>query len=264
MANLLYLALFTFLNIVIFHGYGEMMIYEDGYTVTTVIDGNKLQINPHSAVSRSGSHDLLLLDSSASVFYTLSFPLSKESVMKRFVGNQEGFADGDAISAKFNKPKSFTVDSKGNAYVADRANFAVRKITRTGVTTTIAGGYSKNGRTDGPGRNATFSTDYELTFVPELCALLVMDRGSKLIRLINLKQEDCGSPKSGLGASVIWASALIVPCLVGLVIGFAVRPYIMPHTGAQSCQSQQIMDDLPNETGETSTDALLRHQKRNC
>ncbi|KAH9616658.1 hypothetical protein KSS87_016386 [Heliosperma pusillum] len=217
------------MKISMFVGYGEM-IYEDGYTVTTVIDGNKLQINPHSAVSRSGSHDLLLLDSSASVFYTLSFPLSQESVLKRFVGNEKGFVDGDAISAKFNKPRSFTVDSKGNAYVADRSNFAVRKISQSGVTTTIAGGYSKKpGRTDGPGRNVTFSDDYELTFVPEMCALLVMDHGNKLIRLINLKQENCGSPKSGLGMGAIWASAVIVPCLVGLVIGFAVRPYIMPH-----------------------------------
>lgn len=53
------------------------MIYEDGYTVTTVFDGNKLNINPHSIASYKGSHDLFLLDSSNSVFYTLSLPLSQ-------------------------------------------------------------------------------------------------------------------------------------------------------------------------------------------
>ncbi|KAL9240926.1 hypothetical protein vseg_015091 [Gypsophila vaccaria] len=219
----------TFFTLVIIHGYGEM-IYEEGYSVKTVVDGNKLEINPHSLVSRSLFHDFILLDSSASVFYSLSFPLSQESVMRRLAGNEKGYKDGDA--AMFNKPRSFTVDLKGNVYVADRVNYAIRKISRSGVTTTIAGGFLKTtGRADGPGRNVTFSSDYELTFVPEMCALLVMDHGNKLIRLINLKQEDCGSPKSGdsgLAVSAVWAAALIIPCLVGLVIGFAIRPYVMP------------------------------------
>ncbi|KAK9707353.1 hypothetical protein RND81_07G191800 [Saponaria officinalis] len=262
-AHLSCLAFFTLFNFFIIHGYGEI-IYEEGYSVKTVVDGNKLNINPHSVVFRLGFHDLILLDSSASLFYTLSFPLSQESVIKKFAGNEKGYSDG--VAAMFNKPRSFTVDLKGNAYVADRDNFAIRKISRSGVTTTIAGGYLKTrGRVDGPGRNATFSPDYELTFVPEMCALLVMDHGNKLIRLINLKQEDCGSPKSGLAVGAVWASAIIIPCLVGLVIGFAIRPYIMPQTGrVQPPQGQQTMDVLPNETGETNTDALLRHQKRNC
>jgi len=34
-----------------------------------------------------------------------------------------------------------------------------------------------------------------------------------------------------LGVSAVWASAIIVPCLLGLVIGFASRPYIMPYDG---------------------------------
>jgi hypothetical protein len=71
-------------------------------------------------------------------------------------------------------------------------NGAVRKIAPSGFTTTIAGGRSKGpGRKDGPAQNATFSSDFELVYVPKMCALLVTDRGNRLIRQINLKQEDC-------------------------------------------------------------------------
>lgn len=57
---------------------------------------------------------------------------------------------------------------------------------------TIAGGYSrKPGKADGPAQNASFSEDFELFFVPKLCALLIADRGSRLVRQISLKPNDC-------------------------------------------------------------------------
>lgn len=59
---------------------------------------------------------------------------------------------------------------------------------------TIAGGYThslKPGREDGPSQNATFSPDLELALFADKCALLISDRGSQLVRLINLKPEDC-------------------------------------------------------------------------
>lgn len=60
--------------------------------------------------------------------------------------------------------------------------------------TTIAGGFSnKAGKKDGSGKDATFSTDYELVFIPQRCALIVSDIGNSLVRQINLKPEDCSS-----------------------------------------------------------------------
>lgn len=44
-----------------------------------------------------------------------------------------GFSDGELDSAMFNKPKSFAVDLKGNLYVADKSNHAIRKISKSGV-----------------------------------------------------------------------------------------------------------------------------------
>ncbi|MCL7042295.1 hypothetical protein MKW94_028502, partial [Papaver nudicaule] len=86
---------------------------------------------------------------------------------------------------------------------------------------TIAGGYSrKPGRADGPAQNASFSEEFELFFIPKLCALLISDRGSRLVRQISLKPSDCtfGS-QSNLGLTSV--SLIGVFCfLLGLVIAF--------------------------------------------
>ncbi|XP_050237838.1 uncharacterized protein LOC126687338 isoform X2 [Mercurialis annua] len=247
------------------------LILEDGYTVTTVIDGHKLKISPHSVLPRSHLSDLVLLDSSRSAFYTLSFPISQDSVINRLSGDSvPGFSDGEAGSARFNKPKSFAVDNKGNVYVADRNNGAIRKITDSGRTSTIAGGYSKGvGREDGLAQNATFSSDFDLAFVAQECALLISDHGNQLVRRIDLKPDDCasGSKQSAMGAVPIWVlgPGLVLSCLIGVAIGFVVRPHIAPHTGRlRSTSLERDMEALPNQSGETSTDVLLRHQKRNC
>lgn len=211
---------------------GEIVL-EHEYTVTTVIDGNKLGINPHSVLTRSRPSDLVILDSTGNSFFTVSFPLSQD--ITRLSGNgAAGFSDGDSTSAMFNRPRSFAVDTKGNVYVADKNNHVIRKISKTGVTT-IAGGYSqKTGHTDGPAQNASFSDDFELTFAPQICALLISDHGSKVIRQIILKQDDCaGGSRSVLGATAIWLLGLGVSCMFGLIVGFVFRPYIIPHDGSR-------------------------------
>jgi len=60
-----------------------------------------------------------------------------------------------------------------------------------GVTSTIVGNYSQTGRQDGPGKTATFSSDFEVLFAPQICALLISDHGNQLLRQIDLKPEDC-------------------------------------------------------------------------
>lgn len=56
---------------------GDQIMLEDGYMVSTVFDGLKLNINPYAVQLRSS--DLVVLDSSHSVFYTLPFPISQGS-----------------------------------------------------------------------------------------------------------------------------------------------------------------------------------------
>ncbi|CAN0924041.1 hypothetical protein LINGRAHAP2_LOCUS33922 [Linum grandiflorum] len=210
------------------------VILEDGYTVSTVIDGHKLNINPYLVHPIRDSSDLVVLNYAAGVFYTAAFPTSpsEEVALKPLAGDGKvGFSDGELGSAKFNKPKNFAIDLKGNVYVADKGNHAIRKISSSGVTTIAGGSSNKVGKDDGPAQNATFSSDFELVFVAKQCALLVADHGNQLVRRIALRSEDCTteSPASpGLGAAPWWILGLGLSCVFGIAVGLAIRPYVIP------------------------------------
>src|SRR5947207_2814372 len=72
-----------------------------------------------------------------------------------FAGNAYG-GNGTGNQAIFNNPYATAVDSAGNVYVADTTNYAVRKITSTGVVTTLAGLAGTAGIIDGTGSDARF------------------------------------------------------------------------------------------------------------
>ncbi|KAL0421338.1 UNVERIFIED_CONTAM: hypothetical protein Slati_3156700 [Sesamum latifolium] len=238
-SSIFYLSLLLLFNLTPTHqaavAAGGELVYEDGYTVSTVLDGDKsnLKVNPHSLLHQSTPSDLfVLLDSAASTFYTVSLPTtSNKTEIQRLAGNGEhSYTDGELGLARFNKPRSFAVDFSGNVYVADQRNHAIRKITKSGVST-IAGGYSqKAGRTDGPGKDASFSGDFELTFIAQRCALMISDHGNRLVRQINLKTADC-TRHSGSGKHLGLASWFGLSCLLGLIVGFVIHPQegLAPH-----------------------------------
>ncbi|CAL9118731.1 unnamed protein product, partial [Musa acuminata var. zebrina] len=128
------------------------MKFESGYTVQTVFDGSKLGIEPYS-VEMTQSGELLLLDSVNSNLYRIPLPLSRYSRPKLIAGSPEGYVghiDGRPCEARMNHPKGFTVDKRGNIYVADTMNMAIRKISDAGVTTIAGGKWSRGGHLDGP------------------------------------------------------------------------------------------------------------------
>jgi serine/threonine protein kinase, bacterial len=65
--------------------------------------------------------------------------------------------DGVGAKAVITSPRGVAVDAKGNVYVADTDNDAIRKITADGTVTTIAGKIGESGTQDGPGATARFS-----------------------------------------------------------------------------------------------------------
>jgi hypothetical protein len=67
-----------------------------------------------------------------------------------------GSTDGTGAAARFNSPFGVAVDSAGNVYVADELNNTIRKVTATGVVTTLAGTACKSGSVDGTGAAARF------------------------------------------------------------------------------------------------------------
>ncbi|KAI9178220.1 hypothetical protein LWI28_023982 [Acer negundo] len=175
---------------------GSMVKFESGYTVETVFDGSKVGIEPYS-MEMSPNGDLLVLDSENSNIYKISTPLSMYSRPKLIAGSAEGYyghVDGRPREARMNHPKGITVDDRGNIYVADTINMAIRKISDTGVTTIAGGKWSRlGGHVDGPSEDAKFSNDFDVVYVGSSCSLLVIDRGNQAIREIQLNYDDCSS-----------------------------------------------------------------------
>jgi hypothetical protein len=57
-----------------------------------------------------------------------------------------GSANGTGGAAQFNNPSSIALDGVGNLYVSDTYNHAIRKVTQSGVVTTVAGSLGAEGQ----------------------------------------------------------------------------------------------------------------------
>ncbi|KAK9132180.1 hypothetical protein Scep_011708 [Stephania cephalantha] len=196
---------------------GNFLQFENGYLVETVVEGNELGVVPHSIrVSREG--ELFAVDAAKSNIVRITPPLSQYSRARLVAGSFQGYkghVDGKPSDARFNYPKGVTMDDKGNVYVADTLNLAIRKIGETGVTT-IAGGKSNvAGYRDGPSEDAKFSSDFDVVYVGRTCSLLVVDRGNAAIRQIALNEEDCDFQHSSISTTDIFM--VIGAVLVGYI-----------------------------------------------
>ncbi len=68
----------------------------------------------------------------------------------------KGSVDGPRSVARFNHPRAVAVDTAGNLYVTDTDSFTVRKISPSGVVSTLAGKAGVAGHADGKGEAARF------------------------------------------------------------------------------------------------------------
>lgn len=182
---------------------GNILQFEDGYLVETVVEGNQLGVVPYSIrVSQDG--ELFAVDAVNSNIVRITPPLSQYSRARLIAGSFQGYTghvDGKPNDARFDHPKGVTMDDKGNVYVADTSNLAIRKIGEAGVTT-IAGGKSNiAGYRDGPSEDAQFSADFDVIYVRPTCSLLVVDRGNAALRQISLNQEDCDFHDSSVSST---------------------------------------------------------------
>ncbi len=94
-----------------------------------------------------------------------------------------GSADGTGNAARFTGPSGVAMDSAGNAYVADKDNHTIRKVTSAGVVTTLAGLAGSAGSVDGTGITARFNQPQGVA-VDSVGNVYVADEGNNTIRKV--------------------------------------------------------------------------------
>ena len=133
----------------------------------------------------------LCADDSGNVFVLQAnsiLRITPAGVISAFVGQASaGYGDGSGTSIFFNNPQGIAVDSAGNLYVTEITGNRVRKISSSGVASTLAGSTAASagtsGTTDGAGTNARFNGPTGIT-VDSTGTVYVADQTNSRIRKI--------------------------------------------------------------------------------
>lgn len=94
-----------------------------------------------------------------------------------------GSANGISSSVQFKAPQAIAIDISNNVFVADTENHVIRKISCTGIITTLAGSLGTHGSRDGSGTNALFFRPAGIA-VDASGNVLVADTGNNTVRKI--------------------------------------------------------------------------------
>ena len=124
--------------------------------------------------------------------------VSPSGVVSTLAGapGQAGAAEGQGAAARFRAPTGLAIDPAGNVFVADSGNHAIRRVTPSGVVSTLAGTAGLSGSADGKGAAARFSYPMALAFDGS-GNLYVADSANAVIRRI-----------TSAGETTVWAGAV--------------------------------------------------------
>lgn len=107
--------------------------------------------------------------------------VTPEGDVTTIAGSSQGFADGTGTEAKFDSPHGIAIDANGTMYIADGGNNKIRKISKAGVVTTLAG--SDMGFADGTGSAAMFNSPGGVDIMAN-GNILVADTDNNSVRMV--------------------------------------------------------------------------------
>jgi sugar lactone lactonase YvrE len=169
---------------------GPVFTYQVALVVTSVAGANLTfgSADGKGAAASFNQPNGLTTDAAGNVYVAdegnnLIRKITPDGTVSTLAGSgQSGHADGTGSAASFGKPAGVAVDASGNIYVADSFNYLIRKVTPSGVVSTIAGN-SSNQPANGQGTAASFSRPLDVA-VDGSGNIFVADQGAGQIRKI--------------------------------------------------------------------------------
>ncbi|NQX37613.1 NHL repeat-containing protein [Pedobacter steynii] len=165
--------------------------------------------------------------------------ITPEGVVTTIAGDgNQGNTNGQGTAAQFKQPIGITIDGSGNLYVADAGNNSIRKITASGMVSTLAGG-AGGGFADGTGSAAKFNYPFDIT-LDASNNLLVSDLANNRLRKVT--PEGVVTTFAGTGGSNIVNGPIATATMYN-----AASTVIDPTSGniyvAQDCFIRKITPD---------------------
>jgi len=172
--------------------YAIRKITPGGQVSTLAGNGNQGYVNGAGATAEFSSPNGIAVDGQGNVYVSEGSStddnrirkISPAGVVSLFAGRgRMGFTNGVGLMASFSTPGGMAFDQQGNLYVADQYNNAIRKITPSGMVSTLSGN-GKQGAVNGPIDSAEFNVPADVTIDP-LGNIYVADNYNALIRKIS-------------------------------------------------------------------------------
>lgn len=145
---------------------------------------NAARLNGPVWVATDNGNNIYIADRNNNVIRKIS----ASGIIRTYAGTGASGFSGDgsaATAAMLQSPMGITVDASGDVYVADEANNRIRKISSSGVITTVAGtgsaGFSGNG---GAAISAQLNAPTSVAFDGS-GSVYIADRGNNVIRKIS-------------------------------------------------------------------------------
>jgi sugar lactone lactonase YvrE len=215
---------------------GSALVADYGRIVRVTPDGRSSVVVPQSGASPFQQLLALAVDTTDGTIWAIDgsrvWKISPDGTMLRIGGANGwfGWADGGPDDAMFFWPQDLAVAADGTVIVADTNNHVLRRVTKDGMVTTIAGEHGINETLDGPVATARFNHPVGVAVGAE-GAVWVTESWGQTVRLVAQGQVStiAGTPgvigdSDGKGSEARFAQ------LLGLAVDARGRAWVSDST----------------------------------